>query len=117
MNRMVIALLAAICLIGVPAQVIADAQPNMQAWTGDLDGSGLVGSGDLDLVRGNWNESVVPTSQGDANGDGFVSSADLDIVRGNWGSTVSASQQPQIPEPTSIIIWAFGLLCLSVRRR
>ena len=117
MNRMVVALVAAICLAGVPAQVVGDVQTNTQEWTGDLDGNGYVGSGDLDLVRGNWSESVVPTTLGDANGDGFVSSADLDTVRGNWGNVVCAAPQALIPEPTSLIIWALGLLCLSVRRR
>ena len=117
MSRMVIALLMTICLTAVPAQVMADVQTDVQAWTGDLDENGYVGSGDLDLVRGNWSALVVPNTQGDANGDGLVSSADLDIVRGNWGTEVSASTPSAIPEPTSLIVWAFGLLCLSVRRR
>lgn len=55
---------------------------------GDLNGDGMVGSGDLDIVRGNWSRCVPAgdLSQGDANGDGRVGSADLDIVRANWGS-------------------------------
>ena len=58
---------------------------------GDLNGDGLVGSLDLDIVRVNWNTNVPAGDllQGDPSGDGFVGSADLDIVRGNWGNTVA----------------------------
>ena len=54
---------------------------------GDLDYDGAVNSRDLDLVRGNWGDSVAPGNlrSGDPSGDGIVNSADLDIVRANWG--------------------------------
>ena len=41
---------------------------------GDLNGDGMVGSGDLDIVRGNWGQTVTPgdLASGDANGDGTV---------------------------------------------
>ena len=78
---------------------------------GDLNGDGLVGGGDLDLVRGSWGQMVAPNTNGDANGDGFVSGDDLDIVRANWGATAAAS----VPEPTGIVL-LLGLALLACRR-
>ena len=59
---------------------------------GDLNNDYTVDSGDLDLIRGNWNRDVFPGSliDGDPSGDGYVGSADLDIVRGNWGAVLDA---------------------------
>ena len=60
---------------------------------GDLNGDGLVGAADLDIVRGHWGQQVPAGSltQGDPSGDGIVGAADLDIVRANWGSTVTVA--------------------------
>ena len=57
---------------------------------GDLDGDGVVGSQDLDVVRARWGDTVPPGSivDGDPSGDGRVGSADLDIVRANWGAGI-----------------------------
>lgn len=55
---------------------------------GDLNGDGIVGGADLDLVRANWGRTDLPPgdgSQGDASGDGRVDSTDLDMIRANWG--------------------------------
>ena len=64
---------------------------------GDLNGDGSVNSGDLDIVRGNWGQSVVPGCLlcGDASGDGNVNSGDLDIIRANWGRSAPTA----VPEP------------------
>ena len=78
---------------------------------GDLNGDGAVNSGDLDLVRGSWGETVSPNTSGDANGDGFVGSADLDVVRANWGATATAA----VPEPTALAL-LLGLAVFAVRR-
>ncbi len=85
---------------------------------GDLNGDGLVGSADLDLVRANWGASVTPgdLTMGDASGDGLVDSADLDIVRGNWGQTTSALVG-SVPEPTAAGLLLMGLLWAGTRRR
>ena len=55
---------------------------------GDLNGDGVVSSGDLDVVRANWGRTVSPgdLTSGDPSGDGRVGSGDLDIVRANWGA-------------------------------
>ena len=84
--------------------------------TGDLNGDGLVGSADLDIVRGNWGSTVTPGDvlSGDASGDGSVGSADLDIVRANWGATAAAA----VPEPSVLLSLLFGIVALlSTRRR
>ena len=84
------------------------------ALEGDLNDDGLVGSGDLDIVRANWGQSVDPGCLlcGDPSGDGSVGSADLDIVRANWGSTSAAA----VPEP-SVVVLLLGFAAWIVRRR
>ena len=82
---------------------------------GDLNGDGLVGSADLDIVRGAWGQSVTPGDggAGDPSGDGLVGSADLDIVRANWGNTAAAS----VPEPSTAILMLLSLAGLALGRR
>ena len=82
---------------------------------GDLNGDGLVGSADLDIVRANWGTSTTPGDllSGDPSGDGSVGSADLDIVRANWGATSAAS----VPEPcTWILVLILAGLVVARRR-
>ncbi len=86
------------------------------ALEGDLNGDGLVGSADLDIVRGNWGQSVPPgdLGRGDANGDGLVNSTDLDVIRANWGATAAFS----IPEPAGglLVMIVAGFGCLRRKR-
>jgi hypothetical protein len=72
---------------------------------GDLDGDDAVGSGDLDIVRANWGDTVTPGDlmSGDANGDGVVNSGDLNLVRANWGNRASA-----VPEPGVALLVLLG---------
>ncbi len=55
---------------------------------GDLNKDGFVGIADLNIVLGNWNQSVAPGDffSGDPTNDGFVGIADLNIVLGNWNA-------------------------------
>ena len=77
---------------------------------GDLNGDGLVGSADLDIVRGAWGETVSGGAPaGDPSGDGIVGSADLDIVRANWGAQSPAS----VPEPGTLLLLIVGIAGLT----
>ena len=82
---------------------------------GDLNGDGSVNSGDLDIVRGNWGQSVVPGCLlcGDASGDGNVNSGDLDIIRANWGR----SARPPFPSRDSAWPWLHWRWCLCFTRQ
>lgn len=75
---------------------------------GDLDGDGMVGSADLDIVRANWGQTVSGPSEGDPSGDGTVGSDDLDIVRANWGASAVA-----VPEPATTVLLPCGFALLS----
>ena len=82
---------------------------------GDLNGDGLVGSADLDIVRAAWGQSVSGAAAGDPSGDGVVGSADLDIIRANWGATAAASV---VPEPASVLLILCGAIgALALRKR
>jgi hypothetical protein len=50
--------------------------------TGDADGDGFVGAGDILVVLGSWGDGGGPA---DFNGDGIVDVADLLIVLSAWG--------------------------------
>ena len=83
---------------------------------GDLNGDGMVGSADLDIVRGNWGAAVTPGDllSGDPSGDGSVGSADLDIIRGNWGATATASA---VPEPGVCVLMLLAMTAMLTRRK
>ena len=86
---------------------------------GDLDGDGFVGINDLNLVLGNWNQSVPPGNPlADSSGDGFIGIDDLNTVLGNWnaGTPPSANASSNIPEPGSLMSLGLGLV-LVIRRR
>ena len=80
---------------------------------GDLDGDGFVGSGDLDIVRAHWGETVPAgnLADGDASGDGIVNSADLDVIRARWGNGSPSA----VPEPGLGVLLLVGLGFLGAR--
>ena len=87
---------------------------------GDLNGDGMVGSADLDLVRGNWGETCTPGdfAFGDATGDGTVNSADLDLVRMNWGrGTPTVATVPEPALAVGILTLLFWGTCFHRERR
>ncbi len=88
--------------------------PSSEELPGDLNGDGMVGSADLDIVRANWGSTVTPgdLTMGDASGDGSVGSADLDIVRANWGQSAPAN----VPEPSALLLLISGTLLIWRRR-
>ena len=88
---------------------------------GDLNGDGIVGIGDLNIVLSNWNQNVESDSWlfGDPSGDGFVGLEDLNVVLGAWNATLPPQQggTVAVPEPVSWAIWGSGVVLVSCRRR
>ncbi len=85
---------------------------------GDLNNDGFVGSADLNLVLGNFNQTVDAgvLLQGDPSGDGFVGSVDLNTVLGNWNAGTPPVVGAAIPEPSAIVILGFGGLAIGRRK-
>ncbi|MEZ6191295.1 MAG: hypothetical protein R3C45_08390 [Phycisphaerales bacterium] len=84
----------------------------VEGLTGDLDGDGFVGIGDLNIVLGNWNANTPPADpRADPSGDGFVGIQDLNIILGNWNAgTPPIEINANIPEPGSLILLITGLI-------
>lgn len=82
---------------------------------GDINADGFVGIEDLNVILGNWNQSVAvgDIGAGDPSGDGFVGIEDLNVVLGNWNAGVPPALV--IPEPATGLLFGLGLL--TVRRR
>jgi len=59
---------------------------------------------DLNIVLGNWNQTIVGWNNGDFDGDGFVGIGDLNIVLGNWNAGTPPSAGTTIPEPSTILV-------------
>ncbi len=95
--------------------------------TGDLNADGFVGIEDLNLVLGNWNQTVTPGDllQGDAFDDplnpGFIGIEDLNVVLGNWnagtppGTPAMGDGAVVVPEPACGAV--LGLTCTLLIRR
>jgi hypothetical protein len=82
---------------------------------GDLNNDGFVGVEDLNIVLGNWNQSVPPGDvNADPSGDGYVGIEDLNMVLGNWNAGTPPGSHVTIPEPASLM-W-FCTLLLYTRR-
>lgn len=75
---------------------------DIELLAGDLSGDGFVGIEDLNIVLGNWNQTVTPGSliEGDPSMDGFVGIEDLNVVLGNWNAGTPPSVSV-VPEPAS----------------
>ena len=85
---------------------------------GDINKDGYVGIADLNMVLGDFGNSVTPMLGADADWDGYVGIADLNAVLGNW-NTGSAAAPPStiVPEPFAPGMILTGLACWMLRRR
>ena len=82
--------------------------------TGDLDGDGVVGVGDLDLLLANWGQAM-PGSRLDADGDGVIGEGDLAVVQATFGR--AAPTHSTVPVPGSAALLAVSALTMGMRRR
>lgn len=86
---------------------------------GDIDGDGFVGIDDLNVVLGNWNQSVPPGDPlADVSGDNFVGIDDLNAVLTAWnvGSPVPPAAGAVVPEPAGIALLGVGAGLALVRQ-
>jgi T5SS/PEP-CTERM-associated repeat protein len=84
---------------------------------GDLNLDGFVGIVDLNIVLGNWNQTVPPGDPlADPSSDGFVGIADLNVVLGNWNAGTPPREASNIPEPGTVLLLFIGSLMLPHRR-
>ncbi len=80
---------------------------------GDLNEDGFVGQDDLDIVLGDWGQTVNAGAPPDPSGDGFVGQDDLDIVLCNWNA---GTLPGHAPEPGAVFLLLVGSLGLLRRR-
>jgi fibronectin-binding autotransporter adhesin len=79
----------------------------MSFLAGDLNGDGIVGIEDLNMILGRWNQNVTANAWplGDPSGDGFVGIEDLNAVLGNWNASMPPVDSSIIPEPAAITMF------------
>lgn len=88
---------------------------------GDVNADGFVGIADLNVLLGNWNQTVEVgnLSQGDlaGDGDGFIGISDLNVVLGNWNAGTPPADGAAVPEPTSLALLGLGGMLIMHRKR
>jgi autotransporter-associated beta strand protein/T5SS/PEP-CTERM-associated repeat protein len=82
--------------------------------SGDANRDGSVNGTDLNTVLSNYNQTGLTWNAGDFNGDGSVNGTDLNTVLSNYNQSVSvgASVGAAVPEPSTLLLLAAGLVGL-----
>jgi hypothetical protein len=85
---------------------------------GDVNHDGVVNGLDINLLASNWMQTGTGVA-GDANGDGIVNGLDISLIASNWLQPYGggASGAAAVPEPSSVILAALGVLALLACRR
>ncbi len=83
--------------------------------TGDLNEDGFVGIDDLNIILGQWNQTVFPGTGPDSNVDGFIGIDDLNLILSNWNNGTPPTDLTAIPEPASAAL--LGLLSFMCVKR
>ena len=65
--------------------MLGGAPPTATPCPGDINGDGVVNTGDLGILLAHFGLQVPPGTQGDLNGDGVVTTFDLGAVLGSFG--------------------------------
>lgn len=88
-----------------------------QALVGDLNGDGVVGIADLDILLAHWGDAVAgyDASRGEVTGDGLVGQDDLQAVLGHWSN--GTPPEVNLPEPGTAAMVAVGVGMAMRRRR
>ena len=81
---------------------------------GDANGDGKVDINDLTIVLAHYGQTGMTWSEGEFTGDGTVDINDLTIVLAHYGDTAGslAGGMAAVPEPSSVLLLAAGLLGL-----
>ena len=87
---------------------------------GDFNGDGFVNAADYTVWRDTLNASVTPGTGADANGNGVIdgpgAGTDYALWASNYGASQGAAASLTIPEPTSLVLAALGLMAARRRR-
>ena len=91
---------------------------------GDVNADGKVDIFDATVILGNWGKPSPTWNDGDVSGstpgvpDNVIDALDLDQVENCWGfGYPSEPPEAPVPEPTTLLILAGGVLAALVRRR
>ena len=95
---------------------LAAALQQLGLLVGDADQDGSVGFLDFLALANNFGQTDVSFSGGDFDCDGSVGFLDFLALANNFGMA-SASAAAAVPEPSSLLLLATGLLAITQRRR
>ena len=101
------------------AVITPDSGYNYSSVPGDANFDGVVNGLDIADVASHWLQSGTGL-EGDANGDGVVNGLDIALVSANWlkiGSSGGGGSGAAVPEPSTAVLAALGVLGLLACRR